>query len=107
MDADVLDNTRGAPTSYAELARVIEALPLLLREARRTRRLSLRAVEEQTGVGYTSLHRIEHGGGYEADTLLTILRWLDGSESNAEPSTPVTPPTGVGGETTEAQEARE
>jgi hypothetical protein len=44
-------------SSYAELAEILEILPVLLREGRRSRRLTLRAASEQTGVGFNTILR--------------------------------------------------
>lgn len=64
-------------TAYAELADVLEALPLLVREARRARELSIRSAGAQMGVDPTTVHRIEQG---EVATNIKIavraLRWL-------------------------------
>lgn len=51
----------GSPTPYAELAAVLDALPLLVREARRRHGHSLRMVEEQTGVPFNTIRRLEGG----------------------------------------------
>jgi DNA-binding XRE family transcriptional regulator len=51
----------GSPTPYAELAAVLDALPLLVREARRRHGHSLRAVEEWTGVPFNTIRRLENG----------------------------------------------
>lgn len=74
-----------APTSYVEMADVVDNLGLIVREARRARRLSLRAAAVQIGVGFTSLSRIESEiNGCNTDTLIQVLHWLD---------QPTTPPT--------------
>lgn len=71
----------GRPTSYAELADVIGALPLLCREARRARGLSLRTAAEQMGLSFATISRFEAGKGAELKTALTVIRWLDGREA--------------------------
>lgn len=61
-DADVVPlGEDGSPTPYAELAAVLDALPLLVREARRRRSHSLRAAEEETGVPFNTIRRLESG----------------------------------------------
>jgi hypothetical protein len=56
----------------------------------------------------TSARRARNVRAAEIERCAWELREaLSAPESNAEPSTPVTPPTAVGGETTEAQEAPE
>lgn len=67
----------GRPTPYAELAAVIEALPLLLREARRQRQLSARAVARQLDCGVSTVLRIEDGEGCALSNAVAVLRWLD------------------------------
>lgn len=67
----------GAPTSYADLAQVIENLPLLVRENRRRRGLSLRASADEIGCGFTTLMRIEDGAGFNSRITVDLLRWLD------------------------------
>lgn len=64
-------------TSYTELADILDRLPLLLREARRGRRLSLRAAGEQSGVPFNTLTRVEHGKECSVANAVAILRWLD------------------------------
>jgi hypothetical protein len=63
---------------YAELAYVLDRLPLLLREARRSRRLPLRVAAGEVGVAMSTLHRIENGEDCELSSALAVLRWLDG-----------------------------
>lgn len=63
--------------TYAELAAVLDAAPLLLRERRRERRLSMRAAAGEIGCGATTILRFESGdGGIATDTLIQIVRWL-------------------------------
>jgi ribosome-binding protein aMBF1 (putative translation factor) len=77
-----------ALTPYAELAEVIESLPLLVREARRRRRLSIRAAAREMGMSFSTVHRIEQGDDCALSNAMTALRWLDGqhpdSSSNRE-----------------------
>lgn len=72
------------PTTYTELAGVLGALPMLLREARRSRGLSLRATAEQVGIDFNTLRRIEVGGQFNTKALLPILRWLDQTTTHKE-----------------------
>jgi len=68
----------GHLTSYADLAQVLDNLPLLLREARRSRGLSLRAAAKQMpGVTFNTLTRIENGAGHNVKSAAAVLRWLD------------------------------
>lgn len=63
-------------TAYAELADVLEALPLLVREARRARELSIRSAGEQIGMDASTLWRIEQGASANTVTVAKVLRWL-------------------------------
>jgi len=74
-------------SSYADLAQVIQNMPVIVRSARRTRRLSLRAVAEQTGLSFMTIRRIESGNDFDSGTLVTLLRWLDGSLTTPESHT--------------------
>jgi ribosome-binding protein aMBF1 (putative translation factor) len=65
------------PTPYSELADVIAALPLLLREARRARGLSLRAAAAEIGIGFATVTRIEQGVDCVLSNAVAVLRWLD------------------------------
>lgn len=64
-------------TTYAELADVIEHLPLLVHSARRARRLSQRQVAAQAGMSFSTISRIEAGEELSTVSLCAILRWLD------------------------------
>lgn len=64
-------------TPYAELADVLAALPTLLREARRARRLSMREAGRQLGMSASTVMRIEAGDGGALSNALAVLRWLD------------------------------
>lgn len=65
------------PTSYAELANLLEQLPLLVHERRRTYRLSLRAAAKQAGVSFSTMTRFEKGQDAVLSNALLMLRWLD------------------------------
>lgn len=62
---------------YTELAEVLEAIPLLCREARRARGLSIRAAAKELDVSFSTLHRIESGEDCVASSLIAVMRWLD------------------------------
>jgi ribosome-binding protein aMBF1 (putative translation factor) len=64
-------------TPYAELAEVIGSLPLLLREARRQRRLSIRAAGREMGIAFSTVDRIERGEDCALSNAMAVLRWLD------------------------------
>lgn len=65
-------------TGYGELAEVLVSLPLILREMRRARGISLRKAAEEIGVGFTTLHRMENEtSSFDVRTALAVMRWLD------------------------------
>ena len=69
--------THAAPTSYEELAAVLDALPVLVREARRARRLSARAAGAEIGISYSVINRLEQGDSAPGLANVTaIVRWL-------------------------------
>jgi transcriptional regulator with XRE-family HTH domain len=68
---------KDAPTPYDELADVIANLPLILREARRARRRSLRAAAREIGVSFSTISRIESGEDAAGTSITAVLRWLD------------------------------
>lgn len=67
----------GALSSYSELAEVLGLLPMLLREARRTRRLSVRAAAEQLGMSFSTVSRMETGHDCALSNAVAVLRWLE------------------------------
>lgn len=66
-----------APTAYAELAQVIDRLPMLVREARRARGVSIRAAGRQMGLSFSTVSRFENGEGVTLNNAVLVLRWLD------------------------------
>jgi len=64
-------------TTYTELAAVLAALPLLLREARRSRQLSMRGAATQLGMSQSTVMRIEAGEDCALSNAAAVLRWLD------------------------------
>jgi transcriptional regulator with XRE-family HTH domain len=72
------------PTSYRELADVLNALPLLLREARRARGLSQRATADQLGMSFSTVCRIEDGRDGMVSHALAVLAWLDQTPTSEE-----------------------
>lgn len=63
--------------TYTELAEVLDRLPMILREARRQRRLSTRAAGRQVGVSGVTILRVEAGEDCTLSTAVAFLRWLD------------------------------
>lgn len=74
------------PTPYKELAQVLANLPLIFREQRRARGLSMRAAAAEIGCSFSTLHRIEHGEDCVASNLIAVMRWLD--QTGEEPAMP-------------------
>lgn len=67
----------GKPTPYSELAEVIAHLPMLMKETRRARGLSMRAAAVEIGVSFSTVHRFEHGKDSATSVLVAVLRWMD------------------------------
>ena len=65
------------PTPYREIADVIGNLPLLLREARRARGLSLRATAKELRISFSTVDRIERGEDCALSNAVAVMRWLD------------------------------
>jgi DNA-binding XRE family transcriptional regulator len=59
------------------LAEVIEQMPIIVRNMRRVRRLSVRGLAAEVGVSFTTIHRVETGADHSSVTLCALLRWLD------------------------------
>lgn len=70
------DTTSSAPTSYSELADVLKHLPILLRESRRCRRLSVRAAAAEIGCSFATVARIEEGEDCVLSNAMAVLTWL-------------------------------
>ena len=71
------------PTPYREMADVIASLPLLLREARRARGLSLRATAKELRISFSTVDRIERGEDCALSNAVAVLRWLDQTRTDA------------------------
>jgi DNA-binding XRE family transcriptional regulator len=66
------------PTPYAELASVIDSLPLISREMRRARGLSQRAAAREMNLAPATLLRFERGDdGANVATMTAVMRWID------------------------------
>lgn len=76
MDAPLDPEVVHDLVSYAEIARVVELLPILVREKRRRDGLSLRAAADQIGVVGSTVMRFEYGGGIAWETVPALLRWV-------------------------------
>jgi hypothetical protein len=76
----------GELTPYTELADVLGHLPLLLREARRVRRLSVRAAARQLDMSQATVFRIETGEDCVLSNVTKVLRWLDYLHGNPQPT---------------------
>lgn len=67
----------GRQTTYTELAGVLTSLPLLVREARRARGLSIRAAAKQIGCSFSTVLRFENGEDCNLSNAQLMLSWLD------------------------------
>lgn len=71
--------SRERPTSYAELADLLESLPFLVAETRRRKGLSIRAAAKELGCSFSTVLRIESGEDYNSRLLPDLLRWIGGA----------------------------
>ena len=62
--------------SYAELADLVENLPLIVLENRRRRQISLREAANELSVSFSTIARIERGEDFNTRILPDLLRWL-------------------------------
>lgn len=76
-------------TTFSDLAKVITDLPVIVRNVRRSRGLSVRAVGRAIGVSMSTISRIENGEDCNTVSLVAVLRWLD-SPDDRGPSKEVT-----------------
>ncbi len=73
-----------APTPYSELIGVVEALPLLVRETRRRKGLSLRAAAQEIGVSFATVARAENGEDLVLSCAVALLRWVGSSSVDGD-----------------------
>lgn len=67
----------GRLSTYTEFATLVEQLPILIRERRRAKGLSLRDAGLEIGVSFSTVTRMESGGDASTVSLVAVLRWLD------------------------------
>lgn len=61
---------------YDQVVGVANALPVLLREARRARQLSIREAAAHIGASPSTVYRIEHGYDCALSSAVAVLNWL-------------------------------
>lgn len=64
------------PPAYGELAEVLTALPLLVREKRRRLGLSQRDVGKVSGLSFSTVCRCEAGYDMRLSSVLELLEWI-------------------------------
>ena len=64
--------------SYGELAELLEALPVAVRERRRSLGLSQREAADVLGLSPSTLSRLEAGEDFNSRALPVLLAWLGG-----------------------------
>ena len=68
-------------TSYAELAEILDHLPMLLREACRARGITQNIAAKQIGIAQSTISRIiNRAGDVNLENTIYILAWLDQRE---------------------------
>lgn len=71
-----LDRT-DQPSGYDGLLQVLADLPVICRETRRRKGLSLRAAAQQAAVSFSTLDRMERGDtGANLTSIVAILKWV-------------------------------
>lgn len=70
-------------TSFGEMAQVIDDLGIIVRNARRAQRLSIRDLCAKIGVSPSTICRIENGRDYSSVSLRAVLLWLDGKAASS------------------------
>ena len=81
------DATDYEGSSYEELVSLLESLPLLVREARRRRRMSIRAAAASAGIDPTTFNRCEQSAvNMQLSTALPLLRWIGVNDVGEDPN---------------------
>jgi hypothetical protein len=82
------DTAEVSPTSerprvdpYAFLVKSIVDLPSTLKAHRAVHKLSLRELARRSGVGLSTLQRIEHGEDFSVEILLRLALYLEGTSA--------------------------
>ena len=76
--------TRESMMTFHDLADILDGLPLLMREARRARRMTPKEVADEIGIASTTVWRLEKGQGCTLKNASAILRWFDTGGGGAE-----------------------
>lgn len=63
------------------LAAIVQELPERVARYRRARGLSLRQVEAESGVSFSTVARIENGMICNITNVIRLLTWLEGGQS--------------------------
>ena len=71
------------PPGYGELAEILTALPLLVREKRRRLGLSLRDVAKVSAISVSTVCRCEAGYDMRLSSVLELLEWVGAPDSPA------------------------
>lgn len=86
--------------SFRESAEALAGLGVAVRVMRQARGLSLRQAGEQTGVGFNTIGRLEHGGDCSLSNAIALLRWLDETPQETEEDADVHTPRSETGDPT-------
>jgi transcriptional regulator with XRE-family HTH domain len=80
-----MSRRRRLPPTYAEVAEVLDVLPIAVAERRRELRMSVRETATEMGVARNTLTRFEDGEDVSIRFLPPILSWLDGGAPPRRP----------------------
>lgn len=85
-------------TPYADLLAILDNLPVLVRESRGRREMTMRDVHAHTSVSLNMLSRFERGiGSGTSGTLIALIRFV--AELPAEPGARRAPAANTGSDT--------
>jgi transcriptional regulator with XRE-family HTH domain len=69
-------NANGRLSAYDEVIQLIESLPVMVRETRRRRQMSLREAAVSAGCSFSTISRIEQGKGTASlESFVVLLKW--------------------------------
>lgn len=68
-------------TTFGEIVQVVAEMPVILRNARRARGVSVREAGSAIGVSASTVSRMENGEEFTSVSFVAVLTWLDGNHA--------------------------